>query len=183
MIDLSIVGIPRSGNVFLSYALSEMYDVERQNRPIHSERALKTINYIVLPIRNPEQCILSTMNISSNQYNEDMINFLVKRYNTFMKQVVRYRYKMSILNFDIFINDLDYVAKKLNKKFNYPLDLKIKNNTQEIIKNKMLINDKIINLPRKYTIDVEKVKSIINKSYKIEECITSYKKVLEYSHV
>ena len=70
--QITLTGFPRSGNTFLRYSLCNMYPEYYFNRPIHTVKFLEEYPHkdkIIMPIRNPEDCISSWVEFKSELIN------------------------------------------------------------------------------------------------------------------
>jgi hypothetical protein len=175
--DFILSGYPRSGNTFLKNALEELYPEYNTKSSIHSVSYLKNMaknNKVLVPFRNPEDCIPSWTYYRTY----DLVEFNIKKENTYIDDInffIRF-YKESLqnaknlifLDFDKFSTDLNYLTNIINNSFN----IEHEHISLECIKTKMSDNNLKKYLPRSNTIILDEIKKSV---YKEKEFILAKK--------
>jgi len=163
-------GYPRSGNMFLNYALSEMYfpNEEPQN-PEHFVYVLEQNNNVIIPLRNPEDCIYSWHNFKIQKENSLTPDFIFyKRFHLYVLENIN---RHMVLDFNLFTKDLSYISNRLNlKPINY--------STVDLVKDRMLKDNNHWNLPRNDYNFNRATKEEVLANPMMDECKALYNEIL-----
>jgi len=165
-------GFPRSGNVFLNYALKETYypDLEVLAQT-HVTNTFKEYSYVITPIRNPLDCIASW-----NQYQENFsyprdLNADIAYYLRFYSYVIKNPNNIRLLDFDIFTVNIEYITNKITAFTGIEL---VKKTSLDDIKSAMINDNKASNLPRDTFGALNEIKDRLKEMNSFTECIDVY---------
>jgi hypothetical protein len=166
--NLITSGYPRSGNTFLNHALNLLFHTKEEVKlNNHTVLVIKKNKKIIVPFRNPVDCIASWHNYPSNgQFIED-----IRYYLRFYYAVKENLNKVTLMDFDYFTKDITYIQDKVAADFGITTDKVV---TVDEVKKAMLENDKEINLPRNNKDLLNATKEEITKMPELQECIDLY---------
>lgn len=169
MKDLLVTsGFPRSGNTFLNYVLRDLYyPTESVNNNFHTVVALSKFEKIIVPFRNPLDCISSWNYYPSNHTLEDDIKFYLRFYNAALKTK-----SVIFADFDKFTINIDYIKNLvlLNFGITHAQETNI-----NLIKSVMEIDKKTKNLPNlDRTNAIDKIKNEIIFIDDFANCVNLY---------
>lgn len=168
-------GYPRSGNTFLNQALNLIYYPDQvANLNNHSVSVITKKNKIIVPIRNPEDCIASWHNYSGQGTFLADIKFYLRLHNAVKNNLD----KIVLINFDYFTKDLEYIKNKIKK--NFDID-SVANPTINDIKNAMLETKREKHLPRNNKDLLDATKEELIKMPELQECIKLYEELKQYN--
>ena len=158
-------GYPRSGNNFLNNSLHLLYHSDLKIN--HTVAAIQKEKQIVVPLRNPLDCISSWNNFMDNQ------NLLpdIKFYLRFHYAVKENLNKITLMDFNYFTKDITYIQDKVAADFSITTDKVV---TVDEVEKAMLENDKEINLPRNNKDLLNATKEELAKMPELQECIDLY---------
>jgi hypothetical protein len=163
-------GFPRSGNMFLNYALSEMYfpDEEPQN-PEHFVYKLEQNDNVIIPLRSPADCIYSWHNFKiQKEISLDPDFIFYKRFNSYVLDNLN---RHIVLDFNIFTKDLSYISNKIGID---PINIC----TVDDVKNRMIKDNNQWNLPRDdYNFNKATKQEVLDNPL-FEECMGIYNSIL-----
>lgn len=161
-------GFPRSGSTYLNQALNLLYYPDQEvNWNRHTVVAIKQADNIMVTFRNPVDSIASWHKYPSNgQLEED-----IKYYLRFYKAVIENLNKVSLMDFDYFTKDIEYIKDKVLKKFGISTD---NVTTDSQVKEAMLANNKELNLPRNNKEELEVIKAELQQMPEFTECLKVY---------
>ena len=168
-------GFPRSGNVFLNFALKELYFKEDVYEQSHMVLTLKENPNSFVPIRNPEDAIASwnlaqkDLPLGSNL--DDDIRFYI-RFHTYVLENI---HTLNIMDFNKFSVDIEYIK---NKVYNAIQIDPIKNTTIEEIKNSILETGRVHNLPRDNKDELKIIKNKLVVHSQFDQCKDLYNNIL-----
>lgn len=169
--DLRTSGFPRSGNTYLNYTLNHLYyDNEPVNLNWHTVAKLDARNTMIVPIRNPLDCI-SSWHLYPSSYPLDAD---IRYYLRFHTAVLEKIDKVVLMDFDLFTKDLQYVKTKVADNYGLNTDSTA---TIEQIKESMIANDKSLNLPRNNKAELDAVKAELQQMPEFAECLELYAKL------
>ena len=165
---LRTTGYCRSGNTYLNYVLKFLYyPSERKNFNWHTVAKLDAREKIMVPFRNPLDCISSWHLYPSNGTLDADIQFYLRFYRAVIDKID----KVVLMDFDYFTKDIDYVTDKVFKNFGIT---EYGNITDIEVKNIMLADDKEINLPRNNKEELDAVKAELQGMAGFNECVELY---------
>lgn len=173
-----MVGFPRSGNTFLRHSLNEMYPEYYFTRPVHTVKFLeenKEKNILIMPIRKPEDCIASWIELKDNllyeasgsnlYYNINLVDPAIKYYIRYFSYVLDTK-NILMLNFDKFTINLEYVAKAIFDRYGiFCSNL----TTAEYIKDKMFKEGAVTQIPRENKDKLLYIKDMVYNSKEIKK--------------
>lgn len=165
---LQVCGFPRSGNVFLSYLLREVYYPRvNTSMPYHSEDAFDKFNNLIVPVRNPIDAIASFNNFILPHNIQDDINLYISINTKALNSL-----DSIFLNFNQFTSDVEYVKGIIKNNFN--LD-PMNNPTIEDIKQSILKEDHEIHLPNPERYEaIESTKLVLSNMPEFQDCVNIY---------
>ena len=172
---LTTSGFPRSGNVFLNFALKELYFNEDVSEQSHMVLTLKENPHSFVPIRNPEDAIASwnlaqkDLPLGSNL--DDDIKFYI-RFHTYVLENI---HTLNIMDFNKFSVDIEYIK---NKVYSATQIEPIKNTTIEEIKSSILETGRVHNLPRDNKDELEIIKNKVIDHLQFGQCKDLYTNIL-----
>lgn len=169
--NLRTSGFPRSGNTYLNYTLNHLYyDNEPVNLNWHTVAKLDARDTMIVPIRNPLECI-SSWHLYPSSYPLDAD---IRYYLRFHTAVLEKIDKVVLMDFDLFTKDLQYIKTKVSD--NYGLNTN-STATIEQIKESMLTNGKDINLPRNNKEELDAVKAELQQMPEFTQCVELYERL------
>jgi len=159
---------PRSGGTYLNTTLQLLYYpntffVKNQ----HTVSAIEKAEKIIVPIRNPLDCISSWYVFSQSVSLEMDIKF----YSRFHSAVLSNISKVILMDFGQFTKDIDYIKDKVFKNFGIDTN---RNITDEQVRQAMLTNGKDINLPRNNKEELDAVKDVLPNEPGFDRCVELY---------
>lgn len=161
-------GYPRSGNTYLNYCLHLLYfPNEVVNNNIHTVTGIEKLDKVIVPFRNPLDCISSWYTYPWESSIQEDIQYYIR----FHKAVLDNLHKIVLIDFDFFTQDIDYIKDKVFKNFgidttNFVTDIQVKET--------MLANSKELNLPRNNKLELDVVKAELQQIPEFTECIDLY---------
>lgn len=168
MHEVMIAGYPRSGNIYLSYALQLIYYPDKPwNLPRHTVSSIENNSKVIVPFRNPLDCISSWHSFFSKESIKSHIDFYI-RFNT---AVIKNMNKITLMDFDLFINDLNYIKYILSKNFGVT---PVTEATDYEIKSVMIEKEKEINLPRNNKEELAQIKEQLQSTPGFDNCLELY---------
>lgn len=180
--SLRTAGFPRSGNTFLNFVLKTLYfPTEEINNTRHEANMFDRHSKLIVPIRNPIDCIASWNNyiplfgiegmlIERNL--EQDIKFFLRFYN----KVLSVGNNAVVMDFDRFTTSVDYIKDTVKENFGYETDvlLDIENaKTQMAAENP----DFVDNLPRDNKVELDAVKEKLQHIPEFTQCVELYEKL------
>ena len=173
MKELITSGFPRSGSTYLNQALQLLYyPLEGVNENRHSVIAIEKATKIMVPFRNPLDSIASWHKYPSHGRLEEDISYYVRFYS----YVLDNSHKAVLMDFDLFIQEVDYVKSKVLDNFGFVSEETV---TDAQIKEAMIANNKDINLPRNNKDELNNVKSVLETMPTFKRCIDLYGRLKE----
>jgi hypothetical protein len=165
------VGFPRSGNTYLNYSFRSLYyPNSTPSKNFHSASTINNFNHVFIPFRDPLDSIASWNNYPSNCEIQLDINYYVRFYS----EVLQNLDKITLLDFNSFTTDLDYLKNKV--KFLFGIDSPYEASDKEI--KKCIIEDKKAkNLPSGNYDDLLFIKKKLLSIKDFERCIDLYKNI------
>jgi len=161
-------GYPRSGNTYLNQALNLLYYPDsRAKENNHTVVAIQNADTIIVPFRNPLDSIASWHKYPSwGTLEED-----VKYYTRFYTAVLNNLSKVVLMDFDKFIQDIEFIKLQVFTNYNLTTNKLVTNND---VKMAMLVNGKEKNLPRNNKEELDLVKSNLKSMPEFQECLDLY---------
>lgn len=161
-------GFPRSGNYFLKYSLSALYEPKYQISGVqHTTKSFIKNNLTLVPFRNPLDSIASWQIFESKGSLSDDVNFYIRFHSAVLENLD----KIILLDFNSFTKDFIYIENRLLDRLQI---LANKNVTDVEVKAKMLEDGYQLNLPRNNKEEIDKIKAEILKSPYFIECLEIY---------
>ena len=158
-------GFPRSGSTYLNQALHLLYyPNEEPNWNRHTVVAIENSNKIIVPFRNPLDCIASWHNYPSQGILESDIKFYIRFHTAILNNIS----KVVLMDFDFFTKDLDYIKDKVFKNFSIDTNRYV---GDEQVKQAMLREGKEINLPRNNQEELTKIKKTLLSLDSFDKCV------------
>lgn len=168
---LRTTGYCRSGNTFLNYALKALYyDTDKINLNWHTVAKLDARPIMMVPIRNPLDCI-SSWHLYPSSY---PLEADIKYYLRFHNAVIEKAGKVVLMDFDLFTNDVEYIKTQIHN--NYGIATQSTASIDEI-KQSMLADKKRINLPRDNKEKLNIIKTQLAGMPEFEQCVDLYRKL------
>lgn len=165
---LRTTGYCRSGNTYLNHTLKYLYyDNEPVNLNWHTVAKLDAREKIMVPFRNPLDCI-SSWHLYPSSYPLDAD---IRYYLRFHTAVLEKIGKVVLMDFDLFTKDLQYIKTKVSDNYGLSTDSTA---TIEQIKESMLSDGKTINLPRNNKTELDAVKAELQGMAGFNECVELY---------
>ena len=170
-------GFPRSGNVFLNYSFKCLYYPDKEVSPqTHVTNTFKENTHVITPIRNPLDCI-SSWNLYQENFNYPRdLNKDITYYLRFYSYVLNNLTNILLLDFNVFKTDLDYIT---NKVFNFVNINPVKKVSLEVVKDTMIKDNKVDNLPRNNQLFLTEIKNTLQEIPQITECLNLYLELKE----
>lgn len=163
--QLITTGFPRSGNMYLNYALKELYfNEEKVNIPWHLTSVIQEMPKVLVPFRNPLDSIPSWYNYQKEALLENDIKFYIRFYSATLENLD----KVVLMDFDYFTKDIEYIKDKVSKNFGIDTDRSV---TDAQVKEAMLAGNKEINLPRNNQEELNAVKEQLANQPLFEKCV------------
>lgn len=161
-------GYPRSGNTYLNYSFRSLYYPEEDARlNNHDVGAMKVFDHLFIPFRNPLDCIASWHYYPSNGELEADIRYYVRFTNAVLENLD----KVTLMDFNKFTTNLDYIKDKVKNSLNID---PIANPTDSDIKLLMVDNEKTINLPVNNKEQLDAIKANLLEMTQFQECLDLY---------
>ena len=164
-------GFPRSGNTFVNYAFNKLFNLEYVNANKHTVIAIESREHTFVPFRHPLDCI-SSWHLYQDEFLveprllEDDFKFYLRFHNS-LKNLSD---KITLLDFDLFKDDLNYLTAKVTNLYNAtPFEI-----TLEEVKTFMNKSNKSINLPRSTEKQKQEIQEQIKKTDLYQECVSVY---------
>jgi hypothetical protein len=171
MKELITSGFPRSGSTYLNQALQLLYyPVDPANLNRHSVVSIEKSTKIMVPFRNPIDAIASWHKYPSDGVLEEDIAYYIRFYSYVLDNLN----KVVLMDFDKFIQDLEYIKSQVSINYNLKTDRSI---TNDEIKMAMLVNGKEINLPRNNKLELDLIKDKLRSMQEFQECVEIYGKL------
>lgn len=177
---LLTTGFPRSGNTYLNYALQSLYYPDETPGYIsHTVKAINVNNHIIVPFRNPKDCIASWHSFPSKGSLEDDIKFYLR----FHKAVLDSCNKVTLMDFDYFTSNLEYIKQTVKKSIGID---PVAPSTIEQIKNNMTKDKRGVGenhywLPSNNKEILDSVKLKLESMELFKECLDIYNKIKKVS--
>jgi hypothetical protein len=171
MKELITSGFPRSGNTYLNQALQLMYypsDLVNDNR--HTVVAIEKSKKIMVPFRNPIDCIASWHKYPSSGELELDIKYYIRLYSFVLNNLN----KVVLMDFDLFTNDLEYIKTKVFENFGLTT---AQNVTDSQIKEAMLTNGRERNLPQNNKEEINTTKAALQTIPEFSQCSDIYQQL------
>lgn len=170
---LRTTGYCRSGNTFLNYVIRAFYyPNETVNLNWHTVAKLKARERVLVPFRNPLDCITSWHLYPSSYPLEADIKYYLRFYSAVLETP-----NAVLMDFDLFTKDLTYTHKKVFDVFGISSDI---NMTIEQVKATMLADGKTINLPRDDKAESTKIQEQLQTTQDYAKCVELYERLLAY---
>ena len=168
-------GFPRSGNTYLNYSFRSLYYPDNiPNKVFHSASTIEKFDHLFIPFRNPLDSIASWNNYPSNCE----IELDIKYYIRFYSHVMNNLNKVTLMNFDYFTKDLEYIKGKVKESINIESTYSV---SDEQIKDYMIEDKKNKNLPLPVINDVSMIKETLTNTESFKECLVIYNNLLKAS--
>jgi hypothetical protein len=179
---------PRSGNTYLNYYLALAYGINNGQfkENWHTvNKITSSIDKIMVPLRNPLDCISSWANHQTGIYGlgiekvtPETINDDINYYLRFMNSVLHNIDKVVIFNYDKMILSLSYIDDLVFSNFGF---LKINNVSDNDIKMAMENGGNEKNLPQNNQQIMGEIKEMVQKSPKYKKCLSLHEQILAYT--
>jgi hypothetical protein len=165
---LQVCGFPRSGNVFLSYLLREVYYPQLStSMPYHFEDTFDKFNRLIVPVRNPLEAIASFNNFLLPHSIQDDINLYININTKALNSV-----NTIFVNFDQFTSDVAYVKNIIKNNFNIE---PMADPTIESIKQSIIDGNHEIHLPNPERYEaIESTKLVLSNMPEFQDCVNIY---------
>jgi hypothetical protein len=172
------VGFPRSGNTYLNYSFRSLYYPESTPYKVfHSASTIDKFDHLFIPFRNPLDSIASWNNYPSNCE----IELDIKYYIRFYSHVMNNLNKVTLMNFDYFTKDLEYIKGKVKESINIESIYSV---SDKQIKDYMIEDKKNKNLPLSNPDNVSIIKETLVNTEIFKECLVIYDNLLKAtSHI
>jgi hypothetical protein len=171
---LSVSGFPRSGNTFSGYlSWISYYPSEPKRKSWHTVRAMKEQENVVVPFRNPIDCIASFY-IFSNKTTDikGMANFYKRMYSN----AIELSDKVVLVDFEKFTFDTNYFYERVKNKLNIePVSMV----STSDVKLAMANEGKYNHLPRENQTEKKEVKTYLLDNWDFTELLELYNKLKE----
>jgi hypothetical protein len=168
-------GFPRSGNTYLNYSFRSLYYPDNiPNKVFHSASTIEKFDHLFIPFRNPLDSIASWNNYPSNCE----IELDIKYYIRFYSHVMNNLNKVTLMNFDYFTKDLEYIKGKVKESINIESIYSV---SDEQIKAYMIEDKKNKNLPLSNPDNVSIIKETLTNTESFKECLDIYDNLLKAS--
>jgi hypothetical protein len=165
---LLLCSFPRSGNVYLNEALHLLYFPEdKSNHPNHFTYTIKERNKTLVAFRNPIDSIASWVSFPIGNDLDGSIKFYTRFYNVVLENID----KCVLMDFDLFIKDIDYIKNKVFANFNIDTNNQV---TDFQIKKSIINKEKEINLPRNNKEELDEIKKQLNNSVEFSKFTDLY---------
>jgi hypothetical protein len=164
-------GFPRSGNTFVNHAFNKLFNLEYVNLNRHTVIAIESREHTFVPFRNPLDCI-SSWHLYQDEFLTDprLLENDFKYYLRFHNSVKALSDKVTLLDFDLFKDDLVYLTDKVTNLYDVtPSDI-----TLEEVKTFMNESDKSINLPRNTQEQKQEIQEWMKGTDLYQECVYIY---------
>ena len=159
---------------YLNYALNLLYYPEETvNINNHTTQAIKNNSKIIVPFRNPIDCI-SSWNLYQ-EFDDKSLEKDIKFYNRFYTFVIENLNKCVLLDFSKITNDIEYIKTKIY--FNFLIESK-NIITSEDVKNKMQQDEHYDNLPRNDKDKLDAIKLELKNNFDLNNSINLYEILL-----
>lgn len=166
-------GFPRSGNYFLKYSLSALYEPKYQISGVqHTTKSFIKNNLTLVPFRNPLDSIASWQIFESKGSLSDDVNFYIRFYSAILENLE----KIILLDFDSFTKNFIYIENKL---FDTLQILANENVTDVQVKENMLEDGYQLNLPRNNKEELALVKEQLQNTAGFNQCLKLYAQLKE----
>jgi hypothetical protein len=162
-------GFPRSGNTFVNYAFNKLFNLEHVNNNKHTVIAIESREHTFVPFRNPLDAI-SSWHLYQDEFLVDprLLENDFKFYLRFHNSLKKLSDKVTLLDFDLFKDDLGYLSAKVTNLYPVtPSDV-----TLEEVKNSMSESDKKINLPRNTEEQKQEIQEWMKGTDLYQECVS-----------
>jgi hypothetical protein len=177
--SLKTAGFPRSGNTFLNFVLKSLYfPTEGMNGTRHEANMFDRYSKLIVPIRNPIDCIASYNNYIPlfaihGMFIERDLKKDIAYYLRFYNKVMEYRSKAVVVDFDKFTTDIDYIKEVVDNNFGYTTNVSLTIN-QAKTNMAMENQDFIDNLPRDNKEELDAVKTELQQMPEFAQCMDLY---------
>jgi hypothetical protein len=164
-------GFPRSGNTFVNYAFKKIFDLEMVNTNRHTIVAIQNREHTFVPFRHPLECI-SSWHLYQEEFLADprLLENDFKYYLRFHSGLKPLSEKITLLDFDLFKEDLQYLLTKVTDRYEVtPLEVTIGE-----IKTSMIESNKDINLPRGTQAQKQEIQEWMQELDVYQECVSVY---------
>jgi hypothetical protein len=167
--DLFISGYPRSGTTYLGQVVNLLFYPEKGSifDKSHTVKSIEKREKVIVPFRNPLDCIASWHLYPSCGKLHDDVTFYIR----FHSAVLENADKVTLLDFNLFIEDIEYIENKILSDFSMQSNNKI---TVEQVKEEMISNGLTVNLPRNNKEELEEVKQQLINTPKFDQCVELY---------
>jgi hypothetical protein len=164
-------GFPRSGNTFVNYAFNKLFNLEYVNANKYTVIGIENRSHTFVPFRNPLDCI-SSWHLYQDEFLTDtrLLENDFKFYLRFHNSLKNLSNKVTLLDFDLFKDDLGYLTTKVTNLYDtIPSDI-----TLEEVKTFMNQSDKKINLPRNTEEQKQEIQEWMKATDLYQECVSVY---------
>jgi len=163
---------PRSGNTFLNYALRNIYyPNQNPNINYHTVVALSKFNKVIIPLRNPLDCISSWNYYPSGHTLENDIKFYLRFFNAVFEAD-----NVIIADFDKFTINLEYIKQLVISNFGSILSHET---SIDKIKTSMKSDNKLLNLPDDNRAEtINKIKEKLVDMPAFSNCLKLYNELI-----
>jgi hypothetical protein len=164
-------GFPRSGNTFVNYAFYKLFNLEFVHSPQHSVLAIKKRKHTFVPFRHPLECV-SSWHLYQDEFTlgsstlEDDLNFYLRFY-TSLEPLYN---TITLLDFDLFKDDLSYLSSKVTGLY----DVTLSSTTLEEVKAFMNDSDRGKHLPRNPQEQRQEIQEQILATDLYQDCLGVY---------
>jgi hypothetical protein len=169
-------GFPRSGNGFVNFAFTKLFNLERPNPNTHTVILIEKREHTFVPFRNPLDCI-SSWHLYQNEFmqKQEFIENDLKFYLRFHNSLDKLSDKITLLDFDLFKNDLIYLSTKVTNLYGVtPSDV-----TLEEVKMFMNESNREMNLPRNTETEKLEIQQLIKENNLYQECVNVFQSIKE----
>jgi hypothetical protein len=164
-------GFPRSGNTFVNHAFKKLFNLEYVNLNRHTVIAIESREHTFVPFRHPLDSI-SSWHLYQDEFLTDprLLENDLKFYLRFHNNLKNLLDKITLLDFDLFKNDLNYLSTKVTNLYDItPSDVTL----EEV---KMFMNDsnREMNLPRNTEEQKQEIQERVKETDLYQECTSVY---------
>lgn len=172
--NIIVHGFPRSGNHFLNYACLGLYK-DFKFSIYHDYKLFDELDgLLIVPVRNPLDCIASFANLKTILSNEELnINMCVNQYIEYFTKAL-WLNNILFIQFDLFINDTDYIANAIASKWGIKPDKEL---TVNLVKERMATDKKEMHLPQDNKKLLDEIKKLVSEHPKYDEALHLYEKI------
>jgi hypothetical protein len=165
-------GVTRSGNTFVNYSFSKLFNLKTVNPNKHTLASIRDRDHTFVPFRDPLECV-SSWRLYQEEFVDGGANSLeadLRYYLRFHTGLTDLLDKVTLLDFDLFKDNLSYLSNKVTDLY----DVAPSSTTIEEVKTFMNESNRSKNLPRNTEEQKQVIQAQITAADLYQDCLRVY---------